>query len=62
LLFGAVIGCAKDDIKKARRVHHVPDRLHGAGGRSRPAGYAIAIMHLLTHGFFKAGSSSVPAR
>ncbi len=64
LLFGAIIGCAKDDIKKvAGRLDDEPDRLHvrwpsGLG----PAGYAFAIVHLLTHGFFKAGCSSAPAR
>ena len=36
LLFGAIIGCAKDDIKKALAgLDDEPDRLHGAGGRSR---------------------------
>ena len=56
LLFGAIVGCAKDDIKKALAASHdVADRLHGAGRGLGPAGYAFAIMHLLTHGFFKAG-------
>ncbi len=37
LLFGAIIGCAKDDIKKSScRVHDVADRLHGAGRRVGP--------------------------
>ena len=37
LLFGAIIGCAKDDIKKALAgVDDEPDRLHGAGRRPRP--------------------------
>lgn len=37
LLFGAIVGCAKDDIKKALAgFDHVADRLHGAGGGPRP--------------------------
>ena len=37
LLFGAIVGCAKDDIKKALAAsHHEPDRLHGAGRRAGP--------------------------
>jgi NADH-quinone oxidoreductase subunit L len=39
----------------ARRVDDEPDRLHDPGRRPRARGYAFAIMHLLTHGFFKAG-------
>jgi NADH-quinone oxidoreductase subunit L len=56
LLFGAVIGCAKDDIKKAlaaSTMSQIGYMVLAAG--LGPAGYAIAIMHLLTHGFFKAG-------
>ena len=56
LLFGAVIGCAKDDIKKvlaASTMSQVGYMVLAAG--FGPAGYALAIMHLLTHGFFKAG-------
>ena len=56
LLFGAVIGCAKDDIKKvlsASTMSQVGYMVMAAG--FGPAGYALAIMHLLTHGFFKAG-------
>ena len=35
LLFGAIVGCAKDDIKKALAASdHEPDRLHGAGRRA----------------------------
>ncbi|MGV9825083.1 NADH-quinone oxidoreductase subunit L [Gordonia sp. NPDC003429] len=56
LLFGAIIGCAKDDIKKALAASTMSQIGYmvlatGLG----PAGYALAIMHLLTHGFFKAG-------
>jgi NADH-quinone oxidoreductase subunit L len=55
LLVGAIIGCAKDDIKKALAgLHDEPDRLHDAGAGLGPAGYAFAIFHLITHGFFKA--------
>jgi NADH-quinone oxidoreductase subunit L len=56
LLFGAVIGCAKDDIKKAlaaSTMSQIGYMVMAAG--LGPAGYAVAIMHLLTHGFFKAG-------
>jgi NADH-quinone oxidoreductase subunit L len=56
LLFGAIIGMAKDDIKKALAASTMSQigymiMVSGFG----PAGYAFAIMHLLTHGFFKAG-------
>ncbi len=55
LLFGAVIGMAKDDIKKALAASTMSQIGYmilatGLG----PIGYAFAIMHLLTHGFFKA--------
>ncbi|WP_062982137.1 NADH-quinone oxidoreductase subunit L [Nocardia anaemiae] len=56
LLFGAIVGCAKDDIKKAlaaSTMSQIGYMVLAAG--LGPAGYAIAIMHLLTHGFFKAG-------
>ncbi|MFI6216983.1 NADH-quinone oxidoreductase subunit L [Nocardia brasiliensis] len=56
LLFGAIIGCAKDDIKKAlaaSTMSQIGYMMLAAG--LGPAGYAFAIMHLLTHGFFKAG-------
>ncbi|GFG85957.1 NADH-quinone oxidoreductase subunit L [Mycolicibacter algericus] len=56
LLFGAIIGCAKDDIKRAlaaSTVSQIGYMVLAAG--LGPAGYAVAIMHLLTHGFFKAG-------
>jgi len=56
LLFGAIIGCAKDDIKKAlaaSTMSQIGYMVLAAG--LGPAGYAVAILHLLTHGFFKAG-------
>jgi NADH-quinone oxidoreductase subunit L len=56
LLFGAVVGCAKDDIKKAlaaSTMSQIGYMVLAAG--LGPAGYAVAIMHLLNHGFFKAG-------
>ena len=56
LLLGAVIGCAKDDIKRAlaaSTMSQIGYMVLAAG--LGPAGYAFAIMHLLTHGFFKAG-------
>ncbi len=56
LLFGAIVGCAKDDIKKAlaaSTMSQIGYMVLAAG--LGPAGYAVAIMHLLTHGFFKAG-------
>jgi NADH-quinone oxidoreductase subunit L len=55
LLLGAIIGCAKDDIKKAlagSTMSQIGYMVLAAG--LGPAGYALAIFHLLTHGFFKA--------
>jgi NADH-quinone oxidoreductase subunit L len=55
LLWGAVIGCAKDDIKKAlagSTMSQIGYMMLGAG--LGVGGYAFAIFHLLTHGFFKA--------
>jgi NADH-quinone oxidoreductase subunit L len=55
LLAGAWIGCAKDDIKKAlagSTMSQIGYMMLAAG--LGPAGYAFAIFHLLTHGFFKA--------
>ena len=56
LLFGALIGTAKDDIKKALAASTMSQigYMTLAAGLG-PVGYAFAIMHLLTHGFFKAG-------
>jgi NADH-quinone oxidoreductase subunit L len=56
LLFGAIIGCAKDDIKKAlagSTMSQIGYMFLAAG--LGPAGYVFAIAHLLAHGFFKAG-------
>ena len=55
LLWGAVIGCAKDDIKKALAGSTMSQIGYmmlaaGLGG----IGYVFAIFHLLNHGFFKA--------
>jgi NADH-quinone oxidoreductase subunit L len=55
LLMGAVIGCAKDDLKKAlagSTMSQIGYMMLAAG--LGPVGYAFAIFHLLTHGFFKA--------
>jgi NADH-quinone oxidoreductase subunit L len=56
LMFGALIGTAKDDIKKALAASTMSQigYMTLAAGLG-PVGYAFAIMHLLTHGFFKAG-------
>ncbi|WP_288798115.1 NADH-quinone oxidoreductase subunit L [uncultured Arsenicicoccus sp.] len=56
LTMGAIIGCAKDDIKKAlaaSTMSQIGYMMLAAG--LGPVGYAFAIFHLLTHGFFKAG-------
>ena len=56
LLWGAIIGCAKDDIKKAlagSTMSQIGYMTLAAG--LGPAGYVFAIAHLLAHGFFKAG-------
>ncbi|TDD92851.1 NADH-quinone oxidoreductase subunit L [Saccharopolyspora karakumensis] len=56
LLVGCVIGCAYDDIKKVlaySTVSQIGYMMLAVG--LGPAGYALGIMHLLTHGFFKAG-------
>lgn len=55
LLWGAAIGCVKDDIKKVlagSTMSQIGYMMLAAG--IGPAGYAFAIFHLLTHGFFKA--------
>jgi NADH-quinone oxidoreductase subunit L len=55
LLFGAWIGCAKDDIKRVlagSTMSQIGYMMLAAG--IGPAGYAYGIFHLLTHGFFKA--------
>ncbi|MGB0098819.1 MAG: NADH-quinone oxidoreductase subunit L, partial [Nocardioides sp.] len=55
LLWGAIIGSAKDDIKKTlagSTMSQIGYMMLGAG--LGVGGYAFAIFHLLTHGFFKA--------
>ncbi|MGH4014062.1 MAG: NADH-quinone oxidoreductase subunit L [Pseudonocardiaceae bacterium] len=55
LLIGAIIGCAYDDIKKVlaySTVSQIGYMILAVG--LGPAGYALGILHLLTHGFFKA--------
>ncbi|WP_199431037.1 NADH-quinone oxidoreductase subunit L [Qaidamihabitans albus] len=56
LLIGAIIGCAYDDIKKVlaySTVSQIGYMMLAVG--LGPFGYALGLMHLLTHGFFKAG-------
>ncbi len=56
LLYGAIVGCAKDDIKKAlaaSTMSQIGYMMLAAG--LGPIGYVFAIFHLFTHGFFKAG-------
>ena len=56
LTYGAIVGCAKDDIKKAlaaSTMSQIGYMMLAAG--LGPVGYAFAIFHLITHGFFKAG-------
>ena len=56
VLFGAIISCAKDDIKKAlagSTMSQIGYMMLAAG--LGPAGYPFAIALLLAHGFFKAG-------
>jgi NADH-quinone oxidoreductase subunit L len=56
LLFGAVVGMAKDDIKRvlaASTISQIGYMMLAAG--LGPVGFAFAIFHLITHGFFKAG-------
>jgi len=56
LLFGGIIACAKDDIKKSlagSTMSQIGYMTLGAG--LGPQGYVFAIALLLCHGFFKAG-------
>ncbi|MGW5055465.1 NADH-quinone oxidoreductase subunit L [Actinokineospora sp. NPDC004072] len=56
LLLGCIIGCAYDDFKKVlaySTVSQIGYMMLAVG--LGPAGYAFGILHLLTHGFFKAG-------
>ncbi len=55
LVMGAIIGCAYDDIKKvlaASTMSQIGYMMLAVG--IGPGAYAIGILHLLTHGFFKA--------
>jgi NADH-quinone oxidoreductase subunit L len=55
LVMGAIIGCAFDDIKKvlaASTMSQIGYMMLAVG--IGPGAYAIGILHLLTHGFFKA--------
>jgi len=56
LMLGAIIGCAYDDIKKVLAYSTVSQigYMFLAVGLG-PGVYAIGILHLLAHGFFKAG-------
>ena len=56
LLIGCIIGCAKDDIKRVLAYSTVSQIGYmflavGLGGLA----YALGLIHLLAHGFFKAG-------
>ncbi len=56
LVMGAIIGSAKDDLKKAlaaSTMSQIGYMMLAAG--LGPIGYLFAIFHLVTHGFFKAG-------
>ncbi|MEV0676523.1 NADH-quinone oxidoreductase subunit L [Actinosynnema sp. NPDC050436] len=56
LIIGCIIGCAYDDFKKVlaySTVSQIGYMILAVG--LGPVGYALGIMHLLTHGFFKAG-------
>ncbi|MGW5744610.1 NADH-quinone oxidoreductase subunit L [Amycolatopsis sp. NPDC003861] len=56
LLLGCVIGCAYDDIKKVlaySTVSQIGYMMLAVG--LGPGVYALGIMHLVAHGFFKAG-------
>jgi NADH-quinone oxidoreductase subunit L len=54
LMIGAVIGCAYDDIKKVLAYSTVSQIGYMFIAVGIPGAGAIAILHLLTHGFFKA--------
>ncbi|TKV59001.1 NADH-quinone oxidoreductase subunit L [Nakamurella flava] len=56
ILVGCIAGCAKDDIKKVLAYSTVSQigYMFLAVGLG-PGFYALGILHLLTHGFFKAG-------
>ena len=54
LMIGAVIGCVYDDIKKVLAYSTVSQIGYMFVAVGIPGAGAIAILHLLTHGFFKA--------
>jgi NADH-quinone oxidoreductase subunit L len=56
LMIGCIAGCAKDDFKKVLAYSTVSQigYMFLAVGLGAPV-YALGILHLLTHGFFKAG-------
>ncbi len=65
LLFGAIVGCAKDDIKRALAASTISQiGYHGAGRRSGPGRLRVRDhARYSTHGFFKASACSLaPAR
>ncbi len=56
LLVGCIAGCAKDDIKKVLAYSTVSQIGYMFLAVGLGAGvYALGFLHLLTHGFFKAG-------
>jgi NADH-quinone oxidoreductase subunit L len=56
ILVGAISGCGKDDIKKVLAYSTVSQIGYMFLAAGLGAGvYGLAILHLLTHGFFKAG-------
>jgi len=56
LVMGAVIGSAKDDIKKALAGSTMSQIGYMVGGAGPgPVGYVFAIFMLICHGFYKAG-------
>jgi NADH-quinone oxidoreductase subunit L len=54
LLIGCIIGCAYDDIKKVLAYSTVSQIGYMFLAVGIPGAGAVAILHLLTHGFFKA--------
>jgi len=54
LVIGAVIGCVYDDIKKVLAYSTVSQIGYMFLAVAIPGAAAVAILHLLTHGFFKA--------
>ncbi len=63
LLYGCIVGCAYDDIKKVFAYSTVSQigYMFVAVGLG-PAGYALGILHLLATASSRPGSSSGPAR